>query len=73
MINQRPRSGKNANQFHLRAIIKPRAPRVSKTPTNLANPSGTFTSRVPDSPFAFPLALERPEITKMRARKTMIA
>jgi hypothetical protein len=42
-------------------------------PVNLANPSDTFTSRVPESPAALPLAFDSPAIRKTTARnKVMI-
>jgi len=72
-MNQRPMSGKMSIQFHLSPMIKPRALIVSRTPVKRANPSGTFTSRVPDKPFGLPLAFERLETTKITARKAMIA
>jgi hypothetical protein len=46
--------------------------RISKIPTKRASPSGKPTSRVPERPALLPLALERPEIKKMRAKSKLM-
>ena len=45
---------------------------TSNIPTKRASPSGKPTSRVPESPALLPLAFERPEIKKIRAKSRLI-
>jgi hypothetical protein len=46
--------------------------RISKIPTNLANPSGKPTSLVPDKPALLPLALDNPAKRKATAKNSVI-
>jgi hypothetical protein len=46
--------------------------RISKIPTNLANPSGKPTSLVPDRPALLPLAFDNPANKKATARNRVI-
>ena len=68
MITQRVISGAHNIHEYFKPSSKPSAAAVSTTPTSRAKRSGTLTSRVPERPFAFPLALDRPETTNTTAR-----
>ena len=67
-MHQRETSAGYENGFHFSERTKPKAAAASNTPVTRASQSGTFTSRVPLRPFSLPLAFERPEIRKIRAK-----